>query len=193
MPSHHPCYLASGDSYKSLSYNLLVARNTISKIVRETLEANRDIFYALVGDDAFALKSWMMKPYPHRHLTREQRIFKYRLSRARKVIENAFDILSSRFRCLLTNMEQEPKNVETIVYAACVLHNLIRIRGAASATAMEEGDLVDNHTGNITPGAWRTGVHAAPMVSLQRLPGNTERKSYYNSKLGSVPWQNKVI
>ncbi|XP_055499364.1 putative nuclease HARBI1 [Leucoraja erinacea] len=68
---------------------------------------------------------WIMKPYPQRNLTREQRIFNYRLSRARRVVENYFGILANRFRCLFKTMEQKPKNVETIVYAACVLHNLI--------------------------------------------------------------------
>lgn len=164
-------------------------------------EDNPDIPYALVGDDAFPLRSWMMKPYLHRQISGEQRIFNNRLSRARRVVENAFGILASRFRCLLTTMEQEPENVQTIVYAACVLHNLIRTKSALAA-AMAEGDTVDTQTGNITPGSWRAGGQAAPMVGLERLPGNTSNKrakmqrehlcAYYNSELGSVPWQNDV-
>lgn len=75
-------------------------------------------------------------------------------------------------------MEQEPKNVETIVFAACVLHNLIRVRcAAASSPIMEEGDFFDVHTGNITPGSWRAGVNAARMVPLQGLLGNTCSRS----------------
>lgn len=35
--------------------------------------------YFLIGDDAFPLKSWMVKPYSRHNLTYEERIFNYRL------------------------------------------------------------------------------------------------------------------
>ena len=56
----------------------------------------RPVEYFMVGDDAFALKPWMVKPYPSRGLSTHERIFNYRLSRARRVVENAFGILANR-------------------------------------------------------------------------------------------------
>ena len=42
--------------------------------------------YFIVGDDAFPLKIWLIKPLPHRNITVEERVFNYRLSRARRVV-----------------------------------------------------------------------------------------------------------
>jgi len=46
--------------------------------------------YCLVGDDAFPLKTYLIKPYNSVPLTKEEKIFNYRLSRARRIVENAF-------------------------------------------------------------------------------------------------------
>ena len=36
--------------------------------------------YYLVGDDAFPLKQWLMKPYARLHLDHYEKVFNYRLS-----------------------------------------------------------------------------------------------------------------
>ena len=46
----------------------------------------QDVSYFFIGDDAFALRPTMMKPYGLRGLTNDERIFNYRLSRARRVV-----------------------------------------------------------------------------------------------------------
>ena len=79
----------------------------------------------IVADDAFPLRSNILKPYPGRGLNRERRIFNYRLSRAQRVVENAFGILSNRFRLFHTVVALSPAKTELAVLATCVLHNYL--------------------------------------------------------------------
>uniref|UniRef100_A0A8B9HK57 DDE Tnp4 domain-containing protein n=1 Tax=Astyanax mexicanus TaxID=7994 RepID=A0A8B9HK57_ASTMX len=88
----------------------------------------QDVPYILLGDDAFSLRTHMMKPYGAKNLTREERIFNYRLSRGRRVVENAFGILANRFQVLLTTMSHHPENVRLIVKACILLHNVMRMQ-----------------------------------------------------------------
>ncbi len=44
---------------------------------------DRPMPYFILRGDAFALKTWLMKPFSQRNMTDEQRIFNYRLSHGR--------------------------------------------------------------------------------------------------------------
>lgn len=53
-------------------------------------QRNTHVPFVIVGDEAFPLKSYLMKPYPSRNLDQNKRTFNYRLSRARRIVENVF-------------------------------------------------------------------------------------------------------
>ena len=49
-----------------------------------------------------------------------------RLSRARRLIENAFGILANTWRILLRRIDLQPDKVRAITLTTCILHNIIR-------------------------------------------------------------------
>ncbi len=75
--------------------------------------------HVFVADEAFPLRKNLMRPFPGRTLPRERRVFNYRLSRARLVVENAFGILSSQWRMYRRVIEVQPDVVERCVKATC--------------------------------------------------------------------------
>jgi hypothetical protein len=55
--------------------------------------------YVMVGDEAFPLKPYLLKPYNANKIRGDEskKIFNYRVSRARRISENAFGILHQKF------------------------------------------------------------------------------------------------
>ena len=117
-----------------------------------------------------------MKPLALRNMTRQQRIYNYRLSRARRIVENAFGILASRFRCLLTTMPTKTNTVESLVLACCCLHNLMRIRYPTTQNNMLDHE--DPVTHQVNPGAWRDAGEI-PEMPPHRIEGNCARVPNY--------------
>lgn len=165
-------------------------------------DASRKSPYCIVADEAFPLREDLMKPYARRNMADNERIFNYRLSRARRVVENAFGILSNRFRVLLTAIPLSPEKVTRIVLCVCVLHNFLRSH-STGRYVYSPPDIVDHEnpiSHSLTPGSWRS-----TQASLGDIGGRTTNiglsakalrdslRDYFNSPEGSVPWQSNVV
>ena len=158
---------------------------------------DRDLPYFFVGDDAFPLRTWLMKPYSRRGMIHAERVFNYRTSRARRVVENAFGILAHRWRCLLTTLQLAPDNATAVVQAGITLHNLLRTR--YPGLQPQDVDREDDR-GNVIPGAWREGAQMTEPNHVGGLRVTREGKrvrdylcDYYNNPIGSLPWQDNVV
>lgn len=82
--------------------------------------------YVLVGDEAFPLEENLMRPYPDSQIDDDRRVFNYRLSRARRTIENKFAILANRWRILRQDIRASPYTVDLIVWQTVILRNFLR-------------------------------------------------------------------
>ena len=80
-----------------------------------------------VEDDAFPLSDIIMKPYSGHFLSEDKRIFNYRLSRTRRVIENCFGIMA-RWRIFQKPIAAKPGNVDKLVLSCMCLHNYLKKR-----------------------------------------------------------------
>ena len=153
--------------------------------------------YMVLADDAFPLSKSLMKPYPFRNLDVGERIFNYRLSRARRTVENAFGILANRFRVFLTPIAVTPDKVEKIVLGACTLHNYLR---ASQAHNMSGEVDVEDDDHNVIPGSWRdqqtlTGLPSthARNASQGAKALRDSLKTYFLSEAGQVSWQMNMV
>ncbi|KAG8225337.1 hypothetical protein J437_LFUL005351 [Ladona fulva] len=81
--------------------------------------------FVITADDAFPLKQYIMKPFPFKNQPAPDNIFNFRLSRARRVVENVFGLLACRFHILSYTILLQPEKVITVVSAIVCLHNFL--------------------------------------------------------------------
>ena len=86
--------ISDGGVFRNSTLSTALEQNTLNIPPPKPLPGKtQPIPYMIVADDAFPLKEYIQKPYSQIGLTIEKRIFNYRLSRARRIVENAFGIL----------------------------------------------------------------------------------------------------
>ena len=165
----------------------------------------KDLPFIFVADEAFPLQPHIMRPYPGRQIPENQVIFNYRLSRARRTIENAFGILSARWRVFRRPIIAKTSKVVSVVKAACALHNWLKMADQQKPSEsrhycpldfsdMEQGD------GTTAPGRWRHEANVsdglAPIIQVGSNNYSATSSSvrdaycqYFISEVGAVPWQ----
>lgn len=177
-------------------------RNNQLEIPSEEAVRNsqRRLPYVFVSDDAFPLRPDMMKPFRQAELTStDKKIYNYRVSRARRIVENAFGILASRFRIFHTAINLHPNKIESVVMACCALHNYLIRKLPNSYTNPDCFDREDYDTGTIIPGCTTDISTMEPLErrnvgNISRTPKKIREEfmNYFNNE-GQVPWQNNFI
>ncbi|KAK8784242.1 hypothetical protein V5799_009393 [Amblyomma americanum] len=120
-----------------------------------------------------------MKPYGRTTLSDEPRIFNYRLSRARRVVEHALGILANRFRCLQTVINAKPEKVAALISATFVMHNFLCKDGQDAVEGGCEG-LGGATFGRLLPSRGRGSACGATF--------RDKMCAYFTGKC-AVPWQ----
>lgn len=121
---HDARVLANSEIFKRANNNSL-----FSEVVTRKL-GDQEVRPIIIGDPAYPLLPWLMKPFPDKGNSSEsEQVFNYRLSRTRMTVENTFGRWKGRFRRFTKRVDMEVCNVITIVAASCVLHNICECQG----------------------------------------------------------------
>ncbi len=134
-----------------------------------------------------------------------KRVFNYRLSRARRIVENSFGLMASVFRIFRKPMELKLDNIIDVTLCCVYLHNFLRKSVSSRSRYAPFGclDSEDINSREIILGSWReitendTGLR--PLVNIARRPSlhatnvRDEYLEYFMSDMGSVAWQHKYL
>lgn len=149
-------------------------------------DSNQELPYVLVGDEAFALSPFLMRPYPRRYdLDLRKRVFNYRLSRARRIVETSFGILSAVWRIFKSPLRTNLATSIKIIKACCCLHNFLLKFEPEKQRIAQMGTSKDAYENCFTdlPAA-PTGVEPATGLALVR-----EKFTDYFMTIGAVDFQ----
>lgn len=83
----------------------------------------------IIGDAAYPLKQWLIKGFnQHHQLSQEHARYTHALSSARMAVENAFEQLKGRWRCLMKRNDIDLDLMPSVVAACCILHNICELQ-----------------------------------------------------------------
>jgi len=192
--------ISDGGVFRNTSFYKKLQQNKIEIPVEESLPGRTmKVPYIFVTDDAFPLTNNIMKPFPGiQKKGSKERIFNYRLSRARRIIENTFGIMSSVFRVLRKPMLLEPGKATFVVLCCIYLHNFLRKSRSSRNIYTPPGAFDTIVQGNITKGTWRNDSELSSFLPLSRIARRSSQNShaireefanYFKTDIGSVPWQ----
>jgi len=153
--------------------------------------------HVILGDDAFPLRTYLMKPVKGNFLNKETRIFNYRLSRARMTVENAFGILAARWKIFHTMIAAEIKLTKQIVLCTVLLHNYLMSKKDYNniiPDRVENGVVVEGNWRNDAEGAFGNVAHqSSNNYSMEAGRVREKFKEYFVSEQGSVSWQDSRV
>ena len=161
-------------------WDRIVAGNVIPNIVQQI--ENVDIPPLILGDGAFPLRTWIMKPHGDVVLPEDKRYFNYRHSRARLVTEGAFGRLKSRFRVLFRKYESNKEKVKLYLLSSVVLHNL----------CIELGDLVPRKFDLTLDHAANKRLSPEEVRNVLALRNTKQKNFEINKKSASVAVRNAL-
>ena len=149
--------------------------------------------HCIVGDEAFPLRPDLMKPFPRglrgNKLPEDQLVFNYRLSRARRISENAFAILVQRWRVFDRHMYLSDENAIKVIQAATVLHNYLTPANVNVETIMAQLNPAAREYDHQAGALRNVNNHHGIRSPTDAMEIRNWYKTYFFSPVGAIPHQ----
>lgn len=145
--------------------------------------------HVFVGDEAFPLCEHIMRPYPGSQVLNdsEKKIFNYRLSRARRLVESSFGILQQKFEIFQKRIRMQPKFLDMMILACTCLHNYTLGDFGSEDVALSNNNILQNYSFD------SQDMDITGNQNLDAMNIRENFKTYFISEHGAVPWQNEMI
>nr|XP_034178195.1 protein ANTAGONIST OF LIKE HETEROCHROMATIN PROTEIN 1-like [Osmia lignaria] len=194
--------ISDGEVSKNCELSKKICTNTLGLPEKSVLpNRTKEIPYVFLGDETFALSENLMIPFSGAYNEKSaERIFNYRLSRARRVVENVFGISSAVFRVLRKPMLLEPGKVQLIVLTVAYLHNFLRRNDNSRSLYSPVGTFDSEQNGVFVEGNWRQETNPSSLISITNIPRRSlltsaqeirdEFKEYFITN-GRLEWQDE--
>lgn len=160
--------------------------------------------FVIVGDQAFPLLVNLMRPFPEKQVIvdSQKEEFNYRLSRARRVSENAFGITTSLFPIFSRPIDLRSDDTRNnLIVSSCILHNMIRDESADfflkhktndTIVDLEQNELMANNNNNIENQIISSDENVIQTTSqMNSAIKARETFVHYFSSQGALKWRNQ--
>jgi len=163
--------------------------NDVFKFPEDSALPGTDIIvpHVVLGDQAFRLHKHILRPFSQKSARGDnsKTVFNYRLSRARRVTENAFGLLSQIFRVYYQPINIAPTTVDDLIIVTCCLHNMLRDaylenNGKAYYQFDQECSTQNNNM--------RSFPGEGGFINTEGVRVRDIFKDYF-ANIGAVPWQ----
>lgn len=182
---------SDGGVFANSKIKLGLDSNTLN-VPPPSVVGQSELPFILVGNEAYLLSSYLMRPYPKSsQLDLTKKVFNYRLSRARRVIESAFGVLAARWRFFRRPINTYVLKAEKMVLATVCLHNFIITKELEKCSQERQYLQYNGHDRQqISLGIRKIQNQANQDVISHNLARiYRERFAYYFVNEGAVQWQ----
>ncbi|KAM4042051.1 uncharacterized protein ACNLHF_012907 isoform 1-T4 [Anomaloglossus baeobatrachus] len=135
--------------------------------------------FVVVGDKAFQMSENLLTPYSSHDLNPTRQMFNYRLTRAQRMVEGAFGLMTAKWRILTKAIQLD--TADDVIKACVVLHNYVLAKETLVVDPDDAQTTLDDYF----------NVVLRPPAAIYEM--RDRFADYFTSDAGRVAWQDECV